>query len=279
MPTNADTDLPRPQPFSGIGVNPSWEIVSRLPAALPDSNVEITIHPEPVPVAYHRVAELVPALYAGAGDDFDLVLHAGVADGRDYFAVEQSGSQSWDERWGYQNTPDVYAETFSADEQRAAWPGLPYALRTDLDLRRVVDLWRNRTADIAFPPLGGDVAVAVAVTDSTAAAAAAAAAAAQRIARAGSLVDVKVMDDFDYATAAAAAGDLAADDVRWSDDVGFYLCGFIYYTGLAELGKTRPRDVAFMHVPNLQGDDEIATGVDVTIELINSLVESWREGR
>lgn len=215
-------------------------------------------------MAYHPVFNLIPQLYAE--NDFDLVLHIGVAAGRDYFAVEQSSSQSVNQNYGYQNSPDVDNKYFTVAEQTAAWADQPITIETDLDLPQVVELWQNKTSDIAFPPLNDAPSAAI---DSTGAAIE------RRNARAGSLVEVKGMNDFDYA---ATLDQAATDDVRWSDEVGFYLCGFIYYTGLAEVGKTRARDLVFMHVPNLLSDEEIAMGVEVTTELINSLVESWREG-
>ncbi|RYP41911.1 hypothetical protein DL767_000648 [Monosporascus sp. MG133] len=237
--------------------NPSWEIVSRLPRTLPN-NIEITIHPEAIRVAYHPVFDLVPQLYAE--DDYDIVLHTGLAAGREYFAVEQSSSQSRLAEWGYQNSPDVDGEVFTVAEQEAAWADEPLSLETDLDLIRVVELWQNKTSHIAFPPLGDDAGT---VTTGP-----------WRSARAGGPVEVELRNDFDYSS---ALEDTATDDVRWSDDVGFYLCGFIYYTGLVERSKTEARDVVFMHVPYLDTEAQYATGVEVTIELINSLVESWRE--
>ncbi|RYP23165.1 hypothetical protein DL765_001250 [Monosporascus sp. GIB2] len=243
--------------------NPSWEIVSRLPGTLPN-NIEVTVHPEAIRVAYHPVFELVPQLYAQ--DDYDIVLHTGVAAGRDYFAVEQSSSQSRLAKYGYQNIPDVDDKVFTVAEQEAAWADQPLSLETDLDLIRVVELWQNRTSHIAFPPFDDDDTqdLGTAATE------------AWRSARAGGPVEVKVENDFDYAS---APENPVTDDVWWSDEVGFYLCGFIYYTGLVEKSKTGARDVVFMHVPYLETEDQYAMGVEVTIELITSLVESWREGQ
>ncbi|RYP09081.1 hypothetical protein DL764_001502 [Monosporascus ibericus] len=247
--------------FMGLEDNPSWEIASRLPRTLPN-NIEVTTHPEAIPVAYHPVFDLVPPLYAA--DDYDIVLHTGLAAAREYFAVEQSSSQSRLAEGGYQSFPDVNGEVFTVAEQEAAWVDEPLSLETDLDLIRVVELWKNKTSHIAFPPLGDDDTQdpATVITESW------------RGAKAGSPVEVELRNDFDYAS---AVEDAATDDVRWSDEVGFYLCGFIYYTGLVEKSKTGLRDVVFMHVPYLDTEDQCAMGVEVTIELINSLVESWRE--
>jgi len=70
--------------------------------------------------------------------------------------------------------------------------------------------------------------------------------------------------------------------VEWSDAVGTYLCGFIYYADLVEMGKNgknKKRDVSFMHVPYLRSEEELQIGVDVAKELVQSLVKTWRAQR
>jgi len=64
-------------------------------------------------------------------------------------------------------------------------------------------------------------------------------------------------------------------DVRISDDVGDFVCGFIYYVTLNEMGEEK--NVVFLHVPPLKDESAIKSGVAVTIALINALVEVWRE--
>jgi pyroglutamyl-peptidase len=71
-------------------------------------------------------------------------------------------------------------------------------------------------------------------------------------------------------------------DVRWSDAVGTYLCAFIYYASMVEMSRETPagrRDTAFMHVPMLTGEEELQMGVDITVELVQSLVDTWRAQR
>ncbi|KAI4942717.1 hypothetical protein J4E91_009886 [Alternaria rosae] len=68
-----------------------------------------------------------------------------------------------------------------------------------------------------------------------------------------------------------------AVDVRLSDDVGSYVCGFNYYISLLEMQKrTGKRDVVFFHVPKLEAEEEIRTSVRVTEELIRALVAVWQ---
>jgi pyrrolidone-carboxylate peptidase len=218
--------------------NPSWGIASRLPSSLPN-DIQVVVHPQFVPVAYHPVIDLVPDLIADYQPD--IALHIGVAEGRTYFAVEQTSQKR-----GYEWGTDVDGEVFTVEEQDALWGDQPATLSTDLDLETIVDVWQNRTADFSWPDLGQ-----------------------KRAARAGSTVEVKMVEDV-----------MNVDDVEWSDAVGTYLCGFIYYTSMVESsrnGKNQARDVAFMHVPMLDTDEEIELGVNVTIELIQSLVQTWRE--
>jgi pyroglutamyl-peptidase len=65
-----------------------------------------------------------------------------------------------------------------------------------------------------------------------------------------------------------------AVDVRLSDDVGTYVCGFQYYVSMLETQKrSGRRDVVFLHVPKLEGDTQVNVGVKVAEELVKALVE------
>jgi pyroglutamyl-peptidase len=65
-----------------------------------------------------------------------------------------------------------------------------------------------------------------------------------------------------------------AVDVRLSDDVGTYVCGFQYYVSMLETQKrSGRRDVVFFHVPKLEGDAQVNVGVKVAEELVKALVE------
>lgn len=205
-----------------------------------------------MPVAYHDVYPVVSELYAL--DDYDLVLHIGVNELRSYFAVEASSARLAEAGYGYHNIPDTNNQYFSLEEQQAAWPDVPNHLTTDLDLTRIVDLWKQKTSGPAFNVSLTDLPPTKRTT--------------------GPLpVEVRIADDFALEEAARTG-----DDVRWSDNVGFYLCGFMYYCGLAERYlASASRDLTFLHIPWLRGDENIAVGVEVTTALIESLVESFRE--
>ncbi|OIW35421.1 putative pyroglutamyl peptidase type I [Coniochaeta ligniaria NRRL 30616] len=64
-------------------------------------------------------------------------------------------------------------------------------------------------------------------------------------------------------------------DLRISQDAGRYLCDFIYYSSLAHLVKAgEKRKVVFLHVPADLSERAIATGRELAVQLIRSLVES-----
>lgn len=66
-------------------------------------------------------------------------------------------------------------------------------------------------------------------------------------------------------------------DVQLTDNVGNYVCGFVYYLSMLEMEKRgKRRDVVFLHVPMLKGEGEVAIGVKVVVELVKSLVEVWK---
>lgn len=71
----------------------------------------------------------------------------------------------------------------------------------------------------------------------------------------------------------------AEHDVRLSDDVGTYICGFVYYTSLAwfvQHGADR-RPVVFFHVPSLPTDEDLEKATKITTALIKALAESETE--
>jgi pyrrolidone-carboxylate peptidase len=64
-------------------------------------------------------------------------------------------------------------------------------------------------------------------------------------------------------------------DLRISEDAGHYLCDFIYFSSLAHLYKAgERRRVVFLHVPSDASEHSIATGTEVMLQLVRSVVES-----
>ena len=60
-----------------------------------------------------------------------------------------------------------------------------------------------------------------------------------------------------------------------TDDVGNYVCGFLYYASLLEMGKREDgrRNVVFLHVPLLETEEELEKGRLVVMALITALAE------
>ncbi|KAH6847446.1 hypothetical protein B0I37DRAFT_445699 [Chaetomium sp. MPI-CAGE-AT-0009] len=64
-------------------------------------------------------------------------------------------------------------------------------------------------------------------------------------------------------------------DLRVSEDAGHYLCDFIYFSSLAHLEKAgERRRVLFLHVPSDASEHSVATGRELLLQLVRSVVES-----
>ena len=93
----------------------------------------------------------------------------------------------------------------------------------------VVDKWQDRTAGIVWPSAAGASVAAK---------------------KGPTAVDVKLRENV-WEVEAAEDGMSTrddGDDVRWSDNVGTYLCAFIYYTSMVEMERGtegQRRDTAF----------------------------------
>lgn len=173
----------------------------------------------------------------------------GIAAGRTYFAVEQTAAKD-----GYQWARDVDGKSFTEAEIQAIWGDQPERLSTDLDLNAVVASWKNGTSDVKWPQDLGRASTSSSDFQTL-----------------EGPVQVELLEDV-----------IDTKDVKWSDAVGTYLCGFIYYTSLVEAGrngKRKLRDVAFMHVPSLNNEEQLNVGVEVTIELVQALVQTFRAQR
>jgi len=62
-------------------------------------------------------------------------------------------------------------------------------------------------------------------------------------------------------------------DLRISDDVGTYVCGFVYYASLERYWKGGGSPTVFMHVPPLPEKADVEKGIKITLDLIKVLAE------
>lgn len=115
-------------------VNPSFEIVSRLPRSFP--GVDMIAHPEALRSAYHWLVQTSPQLIRTYKPD--IVLHVGVDVGRDYFSVERGAARD-----GYHEYPDLDRRTITRNESQKIW-GRKSAERLDttLNLDATVEAWQ-----------------------------------------------------------------------------------------------------------------------------------------
>ncbi|ORY14011.1 hypothetical protein BCR34DRAFT_623511 [Clohesyomyces aquaticus] len=223
-------------PFQDIISNPSWTLASALSSSLPP-NTTLIIPPTPLPAAYHKILASTPQLIRTHNPD--IVLHIGLANDRDYFAVETSAQKE-----GYHDIPDVDRKVFTRAENKKVFGKAAGELKSTLDLEAAVGIWKDRVRD--FRLVGKD--------DN------------------GGVYGVRGKGK----GKGAAQGRLV--NVRLSDDVGNFVCGFVFYLGLLEMQRSKGRgDAVFLHVPMLEGDEEIGVGVKVVQELIKALVEVWKE--
>ncbi|KAF1951507.1 peptidase C15, pyroglutamyl peptidase I-like protein [Byssothecium circinans] len=140
---------------------------------------------------------------------------------------------------GYHDIPDVDRKVFTRGENKKAFGKAPDTLATSFNLETVVYAWQDACVQVSLP--------------------------------------IKAAEASKEKGKAKGKQERRIVDVRLSDDVGTYMCGFMFYVSLLEMGKGRNgrRDVVFLHVPGLQATEEIDTGVNVTTKAIEALVEDW----
>ena len=178
-----------------VKINPSWEIVSRLPSQIENSSppVRIVTPDEPLKVAYHDVASVVPKLLEQYKPH--VVILVGLAADRNYFAVEKGA-----DRDGYHQIPDEERKVFTkADAKKKPRGKSPNRLDSSIDLDDVLTRWKRLKKSA---------------------------------------------------------------DLRVSDDVGNYVCGYTYYLSLEKFWKSADsRPVVFCHVPPLPSKKDVEEGV------------------
>ncbi|KAJ9624436.1 hypothetical protein H2203_005171 [Taxawa tesnikishii (nom. ined.)] len=119
-------------------INPSSYITLNLPSRLakdPSSStaVRVLIHPYPIRVSYEEVRDLIPNICSGY--DADIILHIGMAAGRDYYAIERLAHRD-----GYTVLKDVDGKVLSSSDGAEYWPDCPPELETSLPFD---DIWRR----------------------------------------------------------------------------------------------------------------------------------------
>lgn len=124
-------------------VNPSFEITRSLPQALPapaphGAQTNIIAYGTPVRVCYESVRELVPKMHESYLDSVDLVLHIGMASGRDFYTLEQIAHRD-----GYHKNKDLDGETLPEDDGLLRFADCPANMTSSLNCPKVFQKWRT----------------------------------------------------------------------------------------------------------------------------------------
>ena len=257
-------DAPPPSPkilitgfgrFLSIAVNPSYEIARQLPNTITTRNTtaQVIVPGTAIPAKYHEILDLTTKLIEEHKPD--IVLHMGLAHGRGYFAVEKGA-----ERDGYHEVPDEGRRVLTRAENKKVFAKEGARLDSTLDLGAVVVGWQDETRGIVLSLQGAAPGARPGAVD-------------EKIKEKGKgKQKMKGAADSSFKGTASSS----QVDVRLSDDVGNYVCGFQYYVSLLEMQKrTGRRDTVFLHVPYLESLEEIQIGVRVTEGLIRALVGVW----
>lgn len=157
-------------PFrSQYPINPSWEIVSRLPSYVPSNaqveghhphakpplqkeprRIRIDNYEAPVHVGYKAVRELVPVLLDENPNGFepDYILHVGMASGRPFYSCERRGH-----RTGY-FMRDVDGKILNDEFDRIKegdkwiWHDCPEELLTSLPFDKMFHQWKEACPEV-----------------------------------------------------------------------------------------------------------------------------------
>jgi pyroglutamyl-peptidase len=118
------------------------------------------VYHEPIRVAYNHVLSVLPAILPSekaTGPSPDIVLHIGLAAGRQFFALEQGSHAK-----GYSMIPDVDGEKYPDADMEAKFPPskFPSVLETSFDTTDVLQRWRadlrcdsvESSSNVAKPP-------------------------------------------------------------------------------------------------------------------------------
>lgn len=145
-------------------INPSWEIVSRLPRYVPRNEESQPHHPHarppiskptprilidtyeaPIHVGYKAVRELVPRLLEASapGSEPEYILHIGMASGRPFYSCERRGHRS------EYYMKDVDGKVLDDDYNKAIegdkwiWHNCPEELLTSLPFDKMFAQWKE----------------------------------------------------------------------------------------------------------------------------------------
>ncbi|KAI9808924.1 MAG: hypothetical protein M1827_007149 [Pycnora praestabilis] len=257
-------------PFSSYLTNTSWSIASRLPTNLSSTPIHptpirILTPSSPIRVSYTSVLATLPQIYK-QHPDVDIVLHIGMAGGRNYYTLETKARRD-----GYEMKDvdgRVLGDGDGEDDIRwrgrvKEWEECPEVLESEFDTEDVWRRWVSAVPDRrgGGTKLHGSIKFLGCVE-----------------------LGLCILSDTIRPVKTNTVYDLQGMDLRPSADAGRYLCEFTYYASLARYYQAQSdhqgdKPVMFLHVPADHSEQALQRGKDVAIGLTRALVESRRLGR
>ncbi|KAK4545134.1 hypothetical protein LTR36_003685 [Oleoguttula mirabilis] len=124
-------------------VNPSYEIARSIPQLLPQSTsdceaVRVIPYGSPIRVCYEDARKNIPPMLESYQETVDLVLHIGMASGRQHYAVER-----YAHRDNYGTHRDIDGHVPTPDEAVKWYGDCPVMMTTSLDYDSTVQNWQS----------------------------------------------------------------------------------------------------------------------------------------
>lgn len=220
--------------------NPSGKIASQLPTSITHQNhvIEIKTALDPIKVSYHDIHTQIPPLINETKPQ--IILHIGLDDSPD--AKNTFHIERGANRDGYNSLTDAEGKVFTKAETKEAFGKSATYISTSFNLDEVLKKWQ---AQLDNPQ--------------------------------------EVRSKKSKQPTRGKPGLVSLEKSQLprlavTDDVGNFVCGFIYYQTLHRFNGTKPgveRPVLFLHVPELATEESLDTGRRVTIALIKAAAESY----
>ncbi|KIW15502.1 hypothetical protein PV08_05548 [Exophiala spinifera] len=308
-------------PFKSFLINPSWLIASALPEDLfPVSGskykIKLIVHPSAIRVSYSTVSETVPELIRLHNPD--LILHIGMAGGRDCYSLETRGHRDGyrikdvdnldgylcgECKWKRDGVPPLLYCMWDEDDVLSRWEAgvqrelVARGFLGPVDDEKKTENTTHRESEVGTN--GDNDATSTAATTSATDPSTTFAKGNNAAHDQPRIQTQNVASANDTVTERRAAENRKRSVVKLSRDAGRFLCEFALFSSLSYRwlearkeeqeeknaqnedkvqGQERLGKVAFLHVPGWTGVEDVNRGVMVAEEAIKALVGSWEDG-
>ncbi|KAF2020143.1 peptidase C15, pyroglutamyl peptidase I-like protein [Aaosphaeria arxii CBS 175.79] len=260
-------------PFNNYKTNPAGEIVYSLPDNLPEDPSVRILSGDALPASYTRLQALLPACIERTDPDIIVLLGLDETSPPGVFKIEIGA-----DRDGYHQILDSHREVFTKrDGKRVFGGGGAVAkgeerLETRFDVDGVVETCMNDVWGLEVPSSSSSSSSSASgnsepkpTTTSN------------KNSKKSSKASKPAAQTRTASTATITKHPIS---IQRSDDPGTFVCGFAYYLTMFELTHKRSRkpDVVFLHLPWLEGKEQIGVGVAVVRKILAALAGAW-EGR